>query len=95
MLPRYPASLQFNFANAKLGEIVSFLLPYLFVIAGLILLFYLIWGGFGLMTSAGDPKGIEAAKAKITHSIIGFVIIFTAFWITQILQAIFGLPKIF
>lgn len=82
-------------ADPNFGSILSAILPYLYVIAGLILLFYLIWGGFIMMTSGGDPKGIEAGKSKITQAIVGFLIIFTSYWLIQILQLVFGLEKIF
>lgn len=78
-----------------LGFIISSLLPYLFVFAGLALLVYLILGGFQLLTSGGDPKAVDSAKGKITAAVIGFLIIFTSYWLVQILQVIFGLPKIF
>lgn len=79
----------------KIGTIISALLPYLFVLAGLGLLVFLILGGFQLMVSGGDPKAVEQAKGKITGAVIGFLIIFIAFWLVQILQVIFGLPKVF
>ena len=79
----------------SLGKIISQLLPYLFAIAGLLLLLYLIWGGFSLMTSGGDPKHMDQAKGKITNAIIGFLLLFVSYWLVQILQVIFGLPKIF
>lgn len=85
----------FKFAGETIGDVISDLLPYLFVFAGLILLLYLIWGGFALMTSGGDPKAMDQAKGKITNAVIGFLIIFVSFWLIQILQTIFGLPKIF
>lgn len=77
-----------------LGKLINFLLPYLFGIAGLILLLYLLWGGFMLMTSQGDAKGVEAAKTKITHAIIGFVIIFIGYWLVQLLGLITGVGQI-
>lgn len=81
--------------NATIGGIVSALLPFLFVFAGLLLLIYLIIGGFGLMTSGGDPKAMDAAKSKITSAVIGFIVIFVSYWLIQVLQIVFGLPKIF
>lgn len=81
--------------NLSIGDIVSKLLPYIFVLAGLGLLVYLILGGFQLMVSGGDPKATEQAKGKITGAIVGFVIIFISYWLVQILQVIFGLPKVF
>jgi hypothetical protein len=79
----------------SIGTIISALLPYLFVLAGLMLFVYLILGGFQLMTSGGDPKRAESAKGKITGAVIGFIIIFVSYWLVQILQVIFGLPKVF
>ncbi len=78
-----------------IGSFISALLPYLFAIAGLLLLLYLIWGGFSLMTSGGDPKQMDQAKGKITNAIVGFLLLFVSYWLVQILQVVFGLPKIF
>lgn len=81
----------FKFANSSLGDIVNSLLTYLFVFAGLALLAYLIMGGYSLMTSGGDPKKVESAKGGLTNAILGFLIIFAAYWITQIVAMVFNL----
>ena len=94
-LNQYLTTKGFKFADKKIGDIISALLPYIFVLAGLVLLLMLIFGGFQLMTSAGDPKGMEAGKNRVMYAIIGFLIIFASFWLVQILQVIFGLPKVF
>ena len=91
----FPAGSLPGKANLTIGDIVSTLLPYIFILAGLMLFVYLILGGFQLMTSGGDPKRAESAKGKITGAVIGFIIIFVSYWLVQILQVIFGLPKIF
>lgn len=75
----------------NLADIVNKLLPVLFTLAGLILFIMFIWGGFDLLTSGGDPKKAESAKGKITNAIIGFAIVFIAYWLTQILSFVFGL----
>lgn len=78
-----------NFVN--IGAIVSAILPWVFGLAGIILLVMLILGGFQLMMSAGDPKAAASAKGKLTGALIGFLIIFCAYWITQIMEKILGL----
>lgn len=75
----------------NLADLVNNAIPILFPVAGVLLLAYLIWGGFDYMTSMGDPKKAEAGKTKITHAIIGFFIIFAAYWITQLVAFLFGL----
>lgn len=74
-----------------IGSVISALLPYVFVLAGLILFVFLIFGGFELLMSAGNPDKVKSAQGKITSAIIGFVIIFIAYWLVQILQVIFGI----
>jgi hypothetical protein len=80
-----------NFIGGNLGDIISTLLPYLFTLAGFLLLLYLIYGGFELMISTGDPKKIQEAKGKITNALVGFIIIFAAYWLVQIVSGILGI----
>ena len=80
--------------NLTLGQIVSSLVPYLFVIAGLLLLLYLIFGGFSLLTSRGDPKAVASARERITFALIGFVIVFVSYWIVQIVGQILGIQAV-
>jgi len=49
----------FQGGASNVGSIISLVLPYLFVIAGLLLLFYLIYGGFHMMIAANDEKGFS------------------------------------
>ena len=93
-LPKYsdiPGFERFKFADATISDIISALLPYVFVLAGLILFGFLIFGGFELLTSAGNPDKVKAAQGKITNAIVGFIIIFLSYWIVQILEIIFGI----
>ncbi|MBU2577570.1 hypothetical protein KKA69_01940 [Patescibacteria group bacterium] len=76
---------------SKVGDIINIILPYLFIIAGLLLFFYLIAAGFQMMTSPGDEKAAASAKAKITNALAGFVILFVSFWLVKLLGYILGL----
>lgn len=88
-----PGAININ-SKLKIGDIVSALLPYIFTISGIILLLYLIYGGFQYMMSRGDPKAMQAAQGKITTAIIGFVIVFIAYWLVQLLGRILGIEII-
>lgn len=78
--------------TTKPGEIITNLLPYLFGAAGIILLFMIISSGYQMMTSAGDPKKMQAAQGKLTTSIIGVLILFVSFFIVQLLFKFLNLP---
>jgi hypothetical protein len=75
----------------NLASLVTYALPIIFSIAGLLLLVYLVWGGFDFLMSMGEPEKAEIGKAKITNALIGFVIIFVAYWLVQIVQYLFGI----
>lgn len=69
----------------SVGSLISDILQkYVFYAAGIALLIYLISGGFQMMFARGDPKAIQSAQGKITNALIGFVIVFTAFWLVKI-----------
>lgn len=75
----------------NLAKVINDFQPYIIVLSGLILLVFLMSGGLDLMLSGGDPKKTEAGKEKITNSIIGFLIVFSAYWIYRIVLFIFGM----
>lgn len=77
-----------------LGRIIGDAVKYIFVFAGLALLLYLIYGGFQLMTSGGDPGKMKEARAIITNAVVGFLIIFVAYWLVQAVGIIFGVQGI-
>ncbi|OGJ21834.1 MAG: hypothetical protein A2804_01170 [Candidatus Pacebacteria bacterium RIFCSPHIGHO2_01_FULL_46_10] len=73
------------------GGILSALLPYLLTFGGIILFLMFIWGGFEMLTGAAEPKSQEAGKQRMTAAVIGFVLLFTSYWIAQLLQIVFGI----
>lgn len=78
---------------SDIGSFVSTLLPNVYVVAGVILFLLLIFGGFTYIVSAGQqkPEGVQKGKKAITAALIGFLLIFTSWWIIQIIEVITGL----
>ena len=58
-----------------------------FGLLGLIAVALLIYGGFIWMTAGGDPGKVDKAKQIIYNTIIGLIIIFSAFAISSFLMA--------
>lgn len=77
----------------SLSTLVTLLLQNALVIAGLILLALLIFGGFTFIMGAGsnDPKKTQQATGILTNVLIGFAIVFTAYFIIQIIEVLTGL----
>ena len=78
----------FNIQN--LGELVSAAAGSLLIIAALLAFFYLILGGIQWITSGGDKAGMEAARNKITHAVVGLVIVGAAWAIMTLVQNFLG-----
>ncbi len=73
------------------GGIVSRLLQFIFPLAGLMLFVMIVWGGFEIMSGAGDKNKIQAGKTRITSAIVGFLILFSSYWLTQVIEVVFGI----
>lgn len=80
----------------SVGKFVTLFLNISFVVAGLILLFFFILGGIGMISSAGqsDPQKAEQAKKTVTSALIGFIIVFASYWIVQLIGQITGFNNI-
>ena len=85
-----PASSVFTTPADLINKLV---LPNIFVFAGLIFLALLIGGAFSILRS-GDGKGLEKAREQIMNAAIGFIIVFVAYWIVQIVGLLVGQPII-
>jgi len=77
-------------SSQSIGEMIGALIPYVFAFAGIILFVMFIMAGFTLLTATGNKEKIAKGSAMMTSSIIGFVVIFIAFWIMQLLEMVLG-----
>ena len=77
-----------------IGAVVSEILKYLYPFAGLILFFMLIWGGFSFLTAAGDEEKIKSGQQRITWAVVGFLVLFVAFWLMRLLQFVLGIGMV-
>lgn len=87
-------TLKSSLAGQPPAAIINALLPYIFSAAGILLLIYLVFGGFQFLTSGGDPGKTAAARSKITNALLGIGIVFTAYWIVQVVGMFLGISQI-
>ncbi|MEK7184546.1 MAG: hypothetical protein AAB683_00215 [Patescibacteria group bacterium] len=84
---------EFNspFSTGKtIGDLVSMGIGIAFVVAGIVLLVSFIIAGIGLISGAGEsnPEKMEKGKQALTSTVIGFVVVFTAYWIVKLIEQI-------
>jgi hypothetical protein len=77
----------------NIGDIINNVVPFVMTLAGIILFFVLMWGGFDYVTSQGMPEKLKTANAKITAGVVGFVLLVLSFLITRILAYVFGVGQ--
>lgn len=74
------------------GNLFSTILFNVYVIAGIIFLFLLIFGGLSLIIGAGSQNSDKMANGQkaITAAIGGFIVIFLSYFIIQVIEVITG-----
>lgn len=73
------------------GALIQTLLTLAFVIATLIALAFLIYGGIKWITSGGDKSAVEGARNMIVAALVGLVIVFLSYLILNFVLNFFGL----
>jgi TRAP-type C4-dicarboxylate transport system permease small subunit len=80
-----------NLQPDKAGNIVGAVVQILLIIAIILSLFYLIWGGVRYIMSGGDKGKADQARHTLTAAIVGLVISLLAFFfVSMILQFFTG-----
>ncbi len=74
----------------NIAGLINRALTFIFPLAGLALFLMLVWGGFEMLTGAASKKSLDAGKQRITAAIIGFLLLFSSYWIVQIVERITG-----
>ncbi|MBP9814127.1 hypothetical protein KBC80_02935 [Candidatus Woesebacteria bacterium] len=77
-----------------IGQLISALVGTVLIIAALLAFLYLILGGIKWITSGGDKAGMEEARNKITHAIVGLIIVGAAWSIMTLVQNFLGVQII-
>lgn len=73
---------------SKPADLINVIVPNIMVVGGIIIFFMFIMAAFKFM---GDSsKGKEEAAGIMKTALIGFVLMFAAFWIVQIVKVITG-----
>lgn len=72
-----------------LGNVVGLVL----ILAACLAFAFLLTGGVQWITSGGDKAALESARNKITHAIIGLIIVAAAYAVFSLVGQFLGLTK--
>ncbi len=62
--------------------------------AAIVFLIMLLVGGFKYLTSAGNPKTVEAAKGTLTAAFLGLILIVGAYIILRLIASFTGITAL-
>lgn len=77
-------------ALEQVTSVVSSVVGFMTVLAGIWFLFQLLIGGYEWISSAGDAKKLEAARNRLSHGFVGLVIIIAAWALLAITGQFLG-----
>jgi hypothetical protein len=75
----------------QIGNVVSVIIGFITIVAGLFFLFQLVLGGIAWMSSTGDKTKLQGAQDRITQAMIGLIIVVSAYAITSIVGHVVGI----
>ena len=78
----------------NLGKVIGGLLQAIFLIAGILVFVFLVWGGIQWLTSGGDSASTQKARDRITAALVGLAIIAIAYALVTIVGPWFGLTDV-
>lgn len=85
--PQLNPTARFDSLNTLVGLIVNVAT----ILGALIFGAMLMFAGYKVITSAGDPEKMQEARQTGTYAVVGMLIIILAFLIVRILAFVFGL----
>lgn len=71
-------------------KLISAGINFILIAAALVAFFFLLIGGVQWILAGGDKEGTEKARKKITNALIGLAIVFSAYAIAFLVNALFG-----
>lgn len=74
----------------QLGTVIGNAINFVFVLAGIVALGYLIYGGIKWVISEGDKSNVESARNHIVASIVGLIIIFMSYLVLNVVLNFFA-----
>ncbi len=89
--PSNLSGLKFTDYNTLAGDIVSRILLFAILGAGLYFFVRLISAGYTYLTSLGEPAKIQSASKELLNAVIGLLVVISAYFIAQIIQVVLGI----
>ncbi len=75
--------------NITAQRVLVFAVNGILIVAGIVAFFFLLFGGVQWILAGGDKEGTEKARKRITAALVGLAIVFSAYALAFLVEAIF------
>lgn len=82
-------STTFTEDQGLVGTVLSRIIPLVIGFGGMLAVVFIVISGIQFVTSGGDPKAAEAARARLIYAVIGFAVLILAYAALQIIDELF------
>lgn len=83
---KQPTNIKIN----DIGALITALVGTMLILSALLAFLFLVLGGISWITSGGDKVKLEEARNKITHAIVGLIVVGAAWAIMILIQNFLG-----
>jgi hypothetical protein len=73
----------------KFGSVFGQIITFAFVIAVVVALAFLVWGGIKWVTSGGEKGGVDEARNHVIAAVVGLIIVFLSYFILNLIVFFF------
>lgn len=83
------APVNLGFVIPKFNDVLTFVIRFFFIIAGLVALIFLLLGALSWITSGGNKESVDKAREKIQAALVGLILIFVVLATVAVIENIF------
>lgn len=62
----------------------------IYILTGIVLFFMIVVGGVGMIANAGNSEKQKQSSQTLTSAVVGYLIMFAAYWIVKIIELVTG-----
>lgn len=83
-----------NFGFGYFGtfaQVIDKIGPGVFAVIGVMIVFYFMLGAYEMIVSTGSKENVAHARARMTHAIIGFILLMFAYLVVEYIPVLLNL----
>jgi cbb3-type cytochrome oxidase subunit 3 len=85
------STVDLGFKIPSFDAVLTFVIRFFFIIAGLVALIYFLLGALAWITSGGNKESVDKAREKIQAALIGIILLFFVLALVGVMENVFSI----